>query len=310
MRAVAPIRPKVDPCAPPAAPPAMPERPGRPLPGTTKPRRFRPRFHYELLVCGLARPRARRHRRRASCAPQDAAVARERRRRALAPLPALRQLAAAGRRPSTRRAPLPPDRDEVELPLRGRALRDKVVLRLIAIDRALHFVVLGAHRGGDLRLRRQPEPAARRRLPHPHRPAGRPRRPGRDRGTACSHELRRLFSVQHGTLTKIGVVVAALRGARGRRGGRAVVRRRWAEYLTFVATDAAAAARDLRAHAQLSPLKVVTLVINVAVVVYLLRAKRLFGLRGGARAEREERERDMGWPAIERTTPGALPLAT
>jgi hypothetical protein len=36
-----------------------------------------------------------------------------------------------------------PDRDEIELPLRGRALRDKFVLRLIAIDRAIHFVVLG-----------------------------------------------------------------------------------------------------------------------------------------------------------------------
>ena len=37
----------------------------------------------------------------------------------------------------------PPDRDEVELPLRGRPLRDKIVLRLIAINRAVHFFVLG-----------------------------------------------------------------------------------------------------------------------------------------------------------------------
>ena len=29
------------------------------------------------------------------------------------------------------------------MPLRGKALRDKVVLRLIAVDRALHFLVLG-----------------------------------------------------------------------------------------------------------------------------------------------------------------------
>ena len=38
----------------------------------------------------------------------------------------------------------PPERDEIELPLRGRPLRDKIVLRLIAINRAVHFVVLGA----------------------------------------------------------------------------------------------------------------------------------------------------------------------
>ena len=28
------------------------------------------------------------------------------------------------------------------MPLRGKALRDRVVLRLIAIDRALHFLIL------------------------------------------------------------------------------------------------------------------------------------------------------------------------
>ena len=43
--------------------------------------------------------------------------------------------------PESRRARAPPDRDEIELPLRGRPLRDKIVLRLIAIDRALHFLV-------------------------------------------------------------------------------------------------------------------------------------------------------------------------
>ncbi|HMB82226.1 MAG TPA: DUF2127 domain-containing protein, partial [Vicinamibacterales bacterium] len=39
---------------------------------------------------------------------------------------------------------MPPDRSEIELPIRGRALRDKIVLRLIAIDRAVHFLLLGA----------------------------------------------------------------------------------------------------------------------------------------------------------------------
>ena len=86
--------------------------------------------------------------------------------------------------------------------------------------------------------------------------------------------------------------------------------RRWAEYLTFVATTLLLPLELYELTHKLSPLKVATLVLNVAVAVWLLRAKRLFGLRGGARAEREERERDMGWPAIERTTPGALPLTS
>ena len=50
-------------------------------------------------------------------------------------------------------------------------------------------------------------------------------------------------------------------------------------------------------------LKVIGFIINLAVVVYLLFAKRLFGLRGGGAADDALRARDMGWDAIERATP-------
>jgi len=45
----------------------------------------------------------------------------------------------------------------------------------------------------------------------------------------------------------------------------------------------------------------------VAVVVYLLLAKRLFGLRGGAAADRAEGKLDQGWEALERTAPTPAP---
>jgi hypothetical protein len=54
-------------------------------------------------------------------------------------------------------------------------------------------------------------------------------------------------------------------------------------------------------------LKILALVINLAIVAYLLFSKRLFGLRGGGRAERAEYDEDVGWPAIERATPQPLP---
>jgi hypothetical protein len=57
---------------------------------------------------------------------------------------------------------------------------------------------------------------------------------------------------------------------------------------------------------RLSALKVVTITINLAVVAYLLWAKRLFGLRGGVAAEERERDRDVGWPALERSAPEAV----
>ena len=50
-------------------------------------------------------------------------------------------------------------------------------------------------------------------------------------------------------------------------------------------------------------LVVIALIINVAIVIYLLFAKRLFGLRGGGAAEEALRERDVGIEALLRTTP-------
>jgi hypothetical protein len=49
--------------------------------------------------------------------------------------------------------------------------------------------------------------------------------------------------------------------------------------------------------------KLITLAINLAIVVYLLLAKRLFGLRGGHRAELERRRQFGGWAAIDRASP-------
>jgi hypothetical protein len=45
------------------------------------------------------------------------------------------------------------------------------------------------------------------------------------------------------------------------------------------------------------------MVVNVAVVLYLLISKRLFGLRGGARAVAAEREHDISWAALQRHVP-------
>ncbi len=59
--------------------------------------------------------------------------------------------------------------------------------------------------------------------------------------------------------------------------------------------------------AAVRPAEVVALVINLAIVAYLLFAKRLFGLRGGGKAERADHEEDTGWAPIERATP--MPLA-
>src|ERR1700760_2767975 len=111
-------------------------------PGTEKPRRFRPKLRYELISCGL-----QGHEILGTDAsalrPEDELFAREsggwggsgsRRGASGAALP-------PPEHPATK---YPPARDEITLPLRGKPLRDRYVLRLIAVDRALHFLILSA----------------------------------------------------------------------------------------------------------------------------------------------------------------------
>src|SRR5207237_8898571 len=84
--------------------------------------------------------------------------------------------------------------------------------------------------------------------------------------------------------------------------------RRWAEYLTFLVTTSLLPLEVYEILTRTTALKVLAFVVNVAVVVYLLFAKRLFGLRGGAAADEAEGELDQGWVALERSAPapGAL----
>ena len=81
--------------------------------------------------------------------------------------------------------------------------------------------------------------------------------------------------------------------------------RRWAEYLTFLVTASLLPFEVYEISSRATPFKIIAFLINVAVVVYLLYAKRLFGLRGGAAADEALARRDYGWEALERTAPPA-----
>ncbi len=280
---------------------ATPSEP-TPLPGTVRPRRFVPRLHYELLACGL-----RGHELvgldAAHLRPQDAIFAREvdgvRWYRCLCcdswlPLGA----------PPEPGAEYAPDRDEIELPLRGKALRDKIVLRLIAVNRAFHFLLLALlalaiflftkHqvelRDDFYRVVADLQQGA----------GGAPVQAGH---VGIVGELDKVFSLKSGTLHLVGLAVTAYALLEGIEAVGLWYARRWAEYLTFLATSLFLPLEVYELAHKVSPLKIIALIVNIAVVVYLLYAKRLFGFRGGAGAERKERERDTGWDALERSAP-------
>lgn len=278
----------------------------RPPPGTHPVPRPSRHIDWELVYCGLkghhlvARDAAKLR-------PEDSIIARDDgnirwhrcpRCDSWLPLP----------KPQTPALEYPPPREEIELPLRGKALRDRIVLRLIALDRAFHFLVLGAlgiaivfFTAHETNLRNEFYRAL----------------TGIQQGVAGGpvqtsghhvflHELDKLFSVKPGTLRHVGWGLLGFALLEGVEAVGLWMTKRWAEYLTFLATTVLLPLEVKDIIDRQTPLRIIGFLINLAVVVYLVWAKRLFGLRGGGKADEELRSREMGWEVLERTTPEAL----
>jgi uncharacterized membrane protein (DUF2068 family) len=275
-----------------------------PPPGTQPPRRWRPRLHWELLLCGL-----RGHRivgaDAAEVRPEDALLVREdgRGTRWCRCLRCDSWLALP--RPEHPARRFPPERSELELPLRGRPLRDKIVLRAIAIDRAFHFVVLSLL--GVLVLLFSADRAT---LRATYYRVLADLQGGTVAGQAHArhgllHELDNLFTTSSAHLHQLAAALLIYGAVEGVEAVGLWYQRRWAEYLTFIVTASLLPLEVYEIASRTTPFKVVAFIINVAVVVYLLVAKRLFGLRGGVAAEEALRRRDYGWEALERAAPAA-----
>ncbi|MEO8104993.1 MAG: DUF2127 domain-containing protein [Candidatus Saccharibacteria bacterium] len=276
-------------------------------PGTEQLRRFRPRLRYELFGCALHGHEllgTDASRLRAS----DNLFAREsgglRWYRCLRcdswlPLP----------KPAQPTAPFPPKRTAVAVPLRGKPLRDRYVLRLIALDRAFHVVVFSAlavvvflFKGHE------------RQLQHTYAQVLTAIQGG-VQGPTVTHPylnwLGHIFTITPAHLKTTALILLTYALLEAVEAVGLWQAKRWAEYLTFVATISLLPLEIYELTHKFTILKVLTLVINLAIAGYLLYAKRLFGSRGGGIFEAAERQRDTGWAAIERATPGteATPLS-
>jgi uncharacterized membrane protein (DUF2068 family) len=270
-------------------------------PGTQQPRRRR-QLDWELIVCGI-----KGHeivgREAANLREQDALIVRDegdlRFHRCLrcdcwVVLP----------RPAEPADDHPPDRDEIQLPLRGRPLHDRIVLRLIAIDRVIHFLVLGLLGVAVLLFAsdRASLKAAYYRIMTAIQ-GGVAGGPVQTTGhVGILHELDKLFTFSEGTLHLVGVALLAYAALEGVEAVGLWLGKRWAEYLTFLATSILLPFEIYEIVSKPTVTKVIGFLINLAVVVWLLLRKRLFGLRGGGAADERERARDSGWDAIERAT--------
>jgi uncharacterized membrane protein (DUF2068 family) len=273
-----------------------------PAPGTERTRRFRPKLRYELIGCGL-------HGHElvgtdaAAIRPEDDIFVRES--DGLRWYRCLRCDSWLALPPPVA-APkhYPPPRAEVAVPLRGKPLRDRYVLRLIALDRVVHFLAIGSLAAAIIlfandkaRLKGQYT----RILNAIQGAVGGPLFDTRH--NSFLHELNSLFALPTDRLYLYGAAIGAYAVINGIEAVGLWRARRWAEYLTLFEVSVLVPLEIYELSEKVSTLRILTLVINLAVVVYLLFSHRLLGLRGGARVAREELERDNGIEALLRATP-------
>ncbi len=179
--------------------------------------------------------------------------------------------------------------NDAPVPARGKALRQAVILRVLAIERVIRGVVLvaaayGIHRFANAQtsLRRAFSNAL---------PAARPLadRLGVDIDRSWwAREATRALHARHSTLTWLAVGVAAYALVELVEGIGLWLLRRWAEYLTVVATAVFLPIEVHDLFKGVTVTRLVTFGINVAAVVYLVIAKRLFGVRGGRASYEKE----------------------
>ncbi|MGO9560849.1 MAG: DUF2127 domain-containing protein [Acidimicrobiales bacterium] len=253
-----------------------------PVPGTEPRKRLRPRIDWELFACGL-------HGHdlvgtdAAEVRDEDAPFAREadgirwhRCLRCEAWVPLEPPVAPA--------VAHPPSVDEIQLPIRGRRLRDRYVLRLIVLERVIHVLIVGALDAAIFLF------AQHRAWLHKTYVKILTALQGGVGGSSSNthsgivYDLNHLFRLSTATIYLIGVAVAVYTTVLILESFGLWRSRRWAEYLTVVETSCFIPFEIYELAGSVSGLKVFTLVVNLAIVGYLLIAHRLFGLRGGVKA--------------------------
>ena len=186
--------------------------------------------------------------------------------------------------------PGPPQRsgavDDAPMVLRGKALRQAIIVRALAVERWIRAVLIALAAWAVWKFHGAQgsiQAAMDRELPL-LRSSGLKV----DQMTAM-HELERALAATPSTLVLITLALAAYAVLELVEGVGLWLLARWGEYFAVVAT---AVFLPLEVHdltKGITPTRALALGINVAAVVYLLVSKRLFGLRGGRSAYDAER---------------------
>jgi uncharacterized membrane protein (DUF2068 family) len=174
--------------------------------------------------------------------------------------------------------------------LRGRALRDAIILRLLAIERFTKglLVLLAAY--GIFRFRASHDAVER--AFHEDLPLLKPLadKVGWDlENSSIVHTIRTVVEAKSNTLLWLTVGLIVYGTLQLIEGAGLWLLKRWGEYFAVVATSLFIPIEVYELYERITWLRISALIINIAAVVYILLTKRLFGLRGGHRAYEAER---------------------
>jgi uncharacterized membrane protein (DUF2068 family) len=175
------------------------------------------------------------------------------------------------------------------VPERGKKLRDSLVLKLIAVNRAAHSFVFALLAIGLFSLRTHlggVQDQARGLVGNLEGGlAGTGQSTSR---TFLLKESNRVLGLNPKTLGILLLTAIAYCVIEGVEAVGLWRGRRWAEYLTAVATAGFLPFEIAELLKRVTVGRGVALVVNVAVLAYLVWAKRLFGLRGGVHEDQDE----------------------
>ncbi len=180
--------------------------------------------------------------------------------------------------------------DEAPIVLRGKALKDATILRLLAAERFARGLLLLALAYGVYYFK-DAKTSVKRTFDEAI-PAAKPLANVFDYDLDASPTVERirhvLDSSQH-TLTLVTLGLLAYGLLQLLEGVGLWMLKRWGEYVAVVATSAFLPLEVYELTHKISWLKVVALLVNVVAVAYLVWSKRLFGVRGGHAAFEAER---------------------
>jgi uncharacterized membrane protein (DUF2068 family) len=177
------------------------------------------------------------------------------------------------------------------LVLRGRALRDAFVLRLLAAERLVRGTLLIALAYGVHRFEGSQD--ALKQLFDEELPLLTPvgDRLGIDlQDSGPVHLIQRALVTRHDTLTLVVWAILAYGALQLVEGVGLWMLKRWGEYVAVVGTSLFLPIEVHELLDRVTVLRVLALVVNLFAVGYLLWTKRLFGLRGGRAAFEAERQ--------------------